>query len=70
MNNQIFTNIKLSSESVELVLTGLNQLPRGQVEELFQDIVIQFQNEIKRMQLEATPAEDLPYDTEPEKTID
>ena len=57
MSNRIFTNIKLSSEAVELVLTGLNQLPRGQVEVLFQDIVTQYQAEIKRMQAEAAAAE-------------
>lgn len=58
MDNKIFTNIKLSPESVELVLTGLNQLARGQVETLFQDIVTQYQDEIKRLQAEATPVED------------
>lgn len=57
MSNRIFTNIKLSPEAVELVLTGLNQLPRGQVEALFQDIVTQYQTEIKRMQAEAAAAE-------------
>lgn len=57
MNNQIFTNIKLTPQGVDLVLTGLNQLPRGQVETLFQDIVSQYQTEIKRMQAEAHAAE-------------
>lgn len=58
MNSQITTNIKLTPQGIELVLTGLNQLPRGQVETLFQDIVSQYQAEIKRMQAEATPAEE------------
>lgn len=58
MDNQITTNIKMTPQGVELVLTGLNQLPRGQVETLFQDIVSQYQAEIKRMQAEATPAEE------------
>lgn len=58
MSKRIFTNIKLSLEAVELILTGLNQLPRGQVEVLFQDIVSQYQAEIKRMQAEAHAAED------------
>jgi hypothetical protein len=58
MDNQITTNIKLTTQGVDLVLTGLNQLPRGQVESLFQDIVSQYQAEIKRMQAEAYAAED------------
>jgi len=58
MDNQITTNIKLTTQGVDLVLTGLNQLPRGQVEALFQDIVSQYQAEIKRMQAEAHAAED------------
>jgi hypothetical protein len=70
MDNQIFTNIKLTPQDIELVLTGLNQLARGQVETLFQNIVTQYKAEIKRMQFEATPAEDLAYDTELEKTTD
>ena len=57
MNNQIITNIKMTPQGVELVLTALNQLPRGQVEALFQDIVAQYQAEIKRMQAETEPAE-------------
>lgn len=57
MDNQIITNIKMTPQSVDLVLTGLNQLPRGQVEALFQDIVNQYQAEIKRMQAEAAEAE-------------
>jgi hypothetical protein len=57
MNNQITTNIQMTPQGVELVLTGLNQLPRGQVEALFQDIVSQYQAEIKRMQAEAHAAE-------------
>ena len=58
MDNQITTNIKLTTQGVDLVLTGLNQLPRGQVEALFQDIVSQYQAEIKRMQAEAHAVED------------
>jgi hypothetical protein len=58
MNNQITTNIQMTPQGVELVLTALNQLPRGQVEALFQDIVNQYQAEIKRMQAEAHAAED------------
>jgi len=58
MNNQITTNIQLTPQGVELVLTALNQLPRGQVEALFQDIVTQYQAEIKRMQAEAHTVED------------
>jgi hypothetical protein len=57
MNNQITTNIQMTPQGVELVLTGLNQLPRGQVEALFQDIVSQYQAEIKRMQAEAYAGE-------------
>ena len=57
MDNQITTNIQMTPQGVELVLTGLNQLPRGQVETLFQDIVSQYQAEIKRMQAEAHAAE-------------
>ena len=57
MDNQITTNIQMTPQGVELVLTGLNQLPRGQVEALFQDIVNQYQAEIKRMQAEAHAAE-------------
>lgn len=61
MDNQIFTNIKLTPQGVDLILTGLNQLPRGQVETLFQDIVTQYQDEIKRMQAEAHAAEDAAF---------
>lgn len=57
MTEQIITNIKMTPAGVELVLTALNQLPRGQVEALFQDIVGQYQAEIKRMQAEAHAAE-------------
>lgn len=57
MTEQVITNIKMTPQGVELVLTGLNQLPRGQVEALFQDIVSQYQAEIKRMQAEAHAAE-------------
>jgi hypothetical protein len=57
MTEQIITNIKMTPQGVELVLTALNQLPRGQVEALFQDIVSQYQAEIKRMQAEAHAAE-------------
>jgi hypothetical protein len=57
MQDQIFTNIKMTPGGVELVLTGLNQLPRGQVEALFQDIVNQYQTEIVRMQAEARAAD-------------
>jgi len=57
MTEQIITNIKMTPQGVELVLTALNQLPRGQVEALFQDIVNQYQTEIKRMQAEAHVAE-------------
>ena len=57
MTEQIITNIKMTPAGVELVLTALNQLPRGQVEALFQDIVNQYQTEIKRMQAEAHAAE-------------
>jgi len=57
MTEQIITNIKMTPQGVELVLTALNQLPRGQVEALFQDIVGQYQAEIKRMQAEAHAAE-------------
>lgn len=65
MNNQIFTNIKLTPQGVDLVLTGLNQLPRGQVETLFQDIVSQYQTEIKRMQADAHAAEAPAVEPEP-----
>jgi hypothetical protein len=58
MTNQIFTNIKLSPQGIDLILTGLNHMPRGQVETLFQDIVTQYQDEIKRLQAEAAPTED------------
>lgn len=58
MTEQVITNIKMTPGGVELVLTGLNQLPRGQVEALFQDIVSQYQAEIKRMQTEAAEAEE------------
>ena len=57
MTEQVITNIKMTPQGVELVLTALNQLPRGQVEALFQDIVNQYQTEIKRMQAEAHAAE-------------
>lgn len=57
MTEQVITNIKMTPQGVELVLTALNQLPRGQVEALFQDIVSQYQAEIKRMQAEAHAAE-------------
>jgi hypothetical protein len=55
--NEILTNIKLSPQAIEIVLTALNQLPRGQVEVLFQNIVTQYQDEIKRLQAEAVAAE-------------
>lgn len=58
MDNKVITNIQLTPQGVDIVLTGLNQLPRGQVEALFQDIVNQYQTEIKRMQAEAHAAED------------
>ena len=70
MSNRIFTNIKLSPEAVELILTGLNQLPRGQVEVLFQDIVSQYQAEIKRMQAEAHAAEAAVEEREPTDVSD
>ena len=57
MTNQVTVDIKMTPAGVELVLTALNQLPRGQVEALFQDIVGQYQAEIKRMQAEAHAAE-------------
>ena len=57
MTNQVTVDIKMTPAGVELVLTALNQLPRGQVEALFQDIVNQYQTEIKRMQAEAHAAE-------------
>ena len=57
MTDLVITNIKLTPGAVDLVLTGLNQLPRGSVEALFQDIVSQYQAEIKRMQAEAHAAE-------------
>ena len=57
MTNQVITNIQMTPQGVELVLTALNQLPRGQVEALFQDIVNQYQAEIKRMKAEAHAAE-------------
>ncbi len=57
MTNQVTVDIKMTLAGVELVLTALNQLPRGQVEALFQDIVNQYQTEIKRMQAEAHAAE-------------
>jgi hypothetical protein len=57
MTEQVITNIKLTPQGIDLVLTALNQLPRGQVEALFQDIVNQYQTEIKRMQEEAHAAE-------------
>ena len=60
MTEQVITNIKMTPQGVELVLTALNQLPRGQVEALFQDIVNQYQTEIKRMQAEAHAAEPEP----------
>jgi hypothetical protein len=59
MDNKVITNIQLTPQGVDIVLTGLNQLPRGQVEALFQDIVNQYQTEIKRMQAEAYAGEDL-----------
>ena len=59
MSNQIIVNIKMTPAGAELVLTALNQLPRGQVEALFQDIVGQYQAEIKRLQAEnPAPAEE------------
>jgi hypothetical protein len=57
MSNQITVNIQMTPQGIELVLTALNQLPRGQVEALFQDIINQYQAEIKRMQAEAAAAE-------------
>jgi hypothetical protein len=57
MTEQVITNIKMTPQGVELVLTALNQLPRGQVEALFQDIVNQYQTEIVRMQAEARAAD-------------
>jgi uncharacterized protein (DUF305 family) len=57
MSNQITVNIQMTPQGIELVLTALNQLPRGQVEALFQDIINQYQAEIKRMQAEAHAAE-------------
>lgn len=53
MNNQIITNIKMTPQGVELVLNALNNLPRGQVDALFQDILAQYQAEVKRLQAEA-----------------
>jgi hypothetical protein len=57
MTNQVTVDIKMTPAGVELVLTALNQLPRGQVEALFQDIVNQYQTEIVRMQAEARAAD-------------
>jgi hypothetical protein len=39
------------------VLNALNNLPRGQVDALFQDILSQYQAEVKRLQAEAHAAE-------------
>ena len=62
MSNQIIVNIKMTPAGTELVLTALNQLPRGQVEALFQDIVTQYQAEIKRLQAENPPVEETPVE--------
>ena len=64
MTNQVITNIQLTPQGVDIVLTGLNQLPRGQVEALFQDIVNQYQTEIKRMQAEAHAEDAIVTDVE------
>ena len=66
MDNKVITNIQLTPQGVDIVLTGLNQLPRGQVEALFQDIVNQYQTEIKRMQAEAYAVENA-IATDPEE---
>lgn len=55
MNNQIFVNIKMVPAGVELVLNALNQLPRGQSNDLWQDIFNQYQAEFKRLQAENPP---------------
>lgn len=59
MSNQIIVNIKMTPAGAELVLNALNQLPRGQVDALFQDILGQYQAEIKRLQAE-NPVEETP----------
>ncbi len=58
MSNQIIVNIKMTPAGAELVLNALNQLPRGQVEALFQDILGQYQAEVKRLQGEAQQQEE------------
>jgi hypothetical protein len=57
MTNQIIVNIKMTPSGAELVLNALNNLPRGQVDALFQDILSQYQAEVKRLQAEAHAAE-------------
>jgi hypothetical protein len=57
MTNQIIVNIKMTPSGAELVLNALNNLPRGQVDALFQDILSQYQAEVKRLQAETPAAE-------------
>jgi len=57
MTNQIIVNIKMTPSGAELVLNALNNLPRGQVDALFQDILSQYQAEVKRLQAETPVAE-------------
>ena len=55
MNSPVFVNIKMVPAGVELVLNALNQLPRAQSNDLWQDIFNQYQAEFKRLQAEAAP---------------
>lgn len=58
MSNQIIVNIKMVPAGVELVLNALNQLPRAQSNDLWQDIFNQYQAEFKRLQGEAQQQEE------------
>jgi hypothetical protein len=57
MTENVSTSIKLTPKGVELILTALNHLPRGQVDELFNDIVNQYRAEIARLQAEVAVPE-------------
>lgn len=57
MNVQTMLNLKLSADDVNKVLAGLNQLPHGQVADLFQNIRIQTVAQLAPQAAEPAPEE-------------
>lgn len=69
MNAQQQVTIKITAEDVNKVLAGLNQLPHGQVADLFQSIRIQVvsQMAVPAPQEPTPPQESAPAETQPQE---